>query len=259
MDKFKRIAERYKKEINLPFWCQSRLDSFSDERTKLLKEMGCQSVSVGLEHGNEQIRRKLLRKQLKNKQVYEAFKVLAKYNIRPTINSMMGFPDETRENIFETFELNREISKILKGNHNMNIFTFVPFSGTEMRNMAIEKGYVDPDEPISFSFYKESMLTMPQLSKKEIAGLEKTAHLYIGLPKSYYPQIEIAEQDNEEGNAMFEKLLAILQEYRKTHDSYMPVGIEEDHLASPMVEFGGKLDLNIRPDKPGPINQIYGK
>ena len=39
MEKFKRIAERYKKEINLPFWCQSRLDRFTEERTKLLKEM----------------------------------------------------------------------------------------------------------------------------------------------------------------------------------------------------------------------------
>ena len=33
MEKFKRIAERYKKEINLPFWCQSRVDSFTEERT----------------------------------------------------------------------------------------------------------------------------------------------------------------------------------------------------------------------------------
>ena len=42
----------------LVFWCQSRLDSFTEDRTKLLKEMGCQSVSVGLEHGNEEVRRK---------------------------------------------------------------------------------------------------------------------------------------------------------------------------------------------------------
>ena len=139
-DKFKRIMERYKKEINLPFWCQSRLDSFTDERTKLLKEAGCQSVSVGLEHGNEKVRMKLLKKALSNEKVYDGFRVLAKYGIRPTVNSMMGLPDETREEVFDTIEINREVSKIMKGNHNINVFTFVPFSGTHLRRICIEKG-----------------------------------------------------------------------------------------------------------------------
>ena len=51
------------------------------------------------------LRRKILRKQLKNESVYEGFKTLAKYNIRPTVNSMMGLPDETREQIFDTIEI----------------------------------------------------------------------------------------------------------------------------------------------------------
>jgi|6_EtaG_2_1085325.scaffolds.fasta_scaffold00771_12 radical SAM superfamily enzyme YgiQ (UPF0313 family) len=249
LEKFKRIMKRYKEEINLPFWCQSRLDSFTEERTKLLKEAGCQSTSVGLEHGNEQMRTKLLRKMLKNDKVYEGFKVLAKYNIRPTINSMLGMPDETREHVFDTFEMNRNISKILKGNHNMNVFTFVPFSGTELRRLSIEKGYVDPDEPVSFSFYKESMLTMPSMSKKEIAGLEKTAHLYIFLPKSRYPEIKIAEQDDEEGKEMFNKLMVDMKAIKAEYDALpgsltagdtgAPGGLPEraaqgrDHLAKP--------------------------
>jgi len=241
-DKFKRLMERYKKEIKLPFWCQSRLDSFTDERTKLLKEAGCQSVSVGLEHGNEKVRMKLLKKALKNEKVYEGFKTLAKYKIRPTVNSMMGLPDETRKEIFETIEINREISKILKGDHNLNIFTFVPFSGTVLRDLCVEKGYVDKDAPIPFSFYKESMLTMPSITKAEIAGLEKTACLYIGLDKSHWPDIKIAEKDDDEGQSMFEKLMLILKEKREAQAQQFAVAIHEDHLASPMVNFGGKTD-----------------
>ena len=240
--KFKRIADRYMKEIKLPFWAQSRLDSFTDEKTKLLKEMGCQSVSLGLEHGDEEVRQKLLKKKLPNSQVFKGIENLAKYNIRPTINSMMGLPDETREQVFKTFEINREISKILKGNHNLNVFTFVPFSGTHLRDICIEKGYIDPDEPIPFSFYKESMLTMPSMTKAEIAGLEKTAALYIELPKEYWPEIKIAEQHDEEGEEMFEKLIAILNQRRSESEVLMAASREEDHLASPMVNFGGKID-----------------
>jgi len=242
-EKFKRLGERYIKEIGLPFWCQSRLDSFTEERTELLKRMGCQSVSVGLEHGSEKVRMGILRKQLRNDKVLDGFKTLAKYNIRPTVNSMMGLPDETREEVFETLELNRKIAKILKGNRNLNIFTFVPFHGTALRTMCINKGYVNPEEPIPFSFYKESMLTMPQLSKEEIAGLEKTAHLYIELPKSYYPKIKIAEKDDKKGRKMFDELSNIFQKIKAKQDDALNVTVEEDHLSSPMVNFGGKIDL----------------
>ena len=244
LPKFRRIAKRYIEEIGLPFWCQSRLDSFSDERTRLLKEMGCQSVSVGLEHGNEEIRRKILKKQLKNESVFKGFETLAKYEIRPTVNSMIGLPDETREQIFDTFEINRKIAKILKGNRNLNVFTFVPFRGTALRKQCLDSGYVDPDEPISFSFYKESMLEMPTLSKQEIAGLEKTAHLYIELPKSLYPQIKKAEEDTPEGRAIFDQLHDQYQQRMRLYEDAMDSSREEDHLFSPMVEFGGKYDPN---------------
>jgi radical SAM superfamily enzyme YgiQ (UPF0313 family) len=205
-DKFKNFAERYIKEINLPFWCQTRLDSFTEEKTSLLKKMGCQSVSVGLEHGNENFRTKILNKKLSNESIFKGFELLAKYNIRPTINSMLGLPNETRELIFETIEMNRKISKILNGNHNINIFTFIPFSGTKLREISIHNGFIDAKTEISFSFYKESMLTMPQLSKEEISGLEKTAHLYIKLDKKHWNNIKLAEKNTEEGLMMFNKL-----------------------------------------------------
>ena len=150
------------------------------------------------------------------------------------------------EPFFDTFEINRQISKILNGNHNLNVFTFVPFSGTALRRISIEKGYVDPDATVSFSFYKESMLDMPSMSKEEITGLEKTAHLYIGLPKSDYPNIEIAEKDTPKGRAMFDILLTKLKKLREEDEGRMKkmggqtgASREEDHLASPMNEFGG--------------------
>jgi len=209
-EKFRIFAERYKKEINLPFWCQTRLDSFTDGKTKLLKEIGCVAISVGLEHGDEEFRTKILNKKLTNKSVLKGFRLLAKYGIKPTINSMIGLPDENRELIFETIKMNRKISKILKGNHNINVFTFIPFSGTKLRQIALDRGYISPEDEINFSWYKESILNMPNLSKEEILGLEKTVHLYIKLDKKYWKDIKIAEKNDEEGQRMFEKLKKIM-------------------------------------------------
>jgi len=208
--KFKEFADRYKAEINLPFWCQSRLDTFTEEKTKLLADMGCQNISVGLEHGSEAIREKLLDKRLPNKVIIEAAKQMAKNNIFPTLNNMVGLPGETREDVFETVKLNREISSILLGKHNINVFTFVPFTGTRLRELCIEKGYIKEGDTFGQnSYFQGSILDMPTMSRDEIKGLEKTLMLYILLPECYYPDIKIAEKDDDEGKAMFEKLVKI--------------------------------------------------
>jgi len=219
VERIREFARRYIKEIHLPFWTSSRLDTFTEEKTRLLSEMGCQSISVGLEHGSEKIRNDLLNKKLTNQTVIDGFKMLAKYNIHPTINNMIGLPGETREDAFETFKMNKEVSKILKGNHNLNFFIFMPFYGTPLRDVCISKNYIQDVDEIPTSLFGGSVLTMPPpcLSKEEILGLQKTSALYIGLPESFYPDIRIAERDDDEGNVMFEKLMEILKSQKLPH------------------------------------------
>lgn len=211
LDKFKEFAERYKKEINLPLWCQSRLDTFTEEKTKILAEIGCENISIGLEHGSENMRRNLLNKHISNEVVINATKMMAKYNIYPTFNNMLGLPGETRSDVFETVRLNRELTKILNGKHNLNVFTFIPFSGTKLRQICLEKGYIEENEDIPPSFFNESMLDMPTMSKEEIKSLEKTLALYILLPESYWPEIKIAESNTEEGNQKFNELIKLIK------------------------------------------------
>ena len=122
---------------------------------------------------------------------------------------MIGLPDETRDNVFETISLSRKAYKILKGKCSMNVFTFIPFSGTRLREVSIEKEYITGDEDIPISFFDRSILTMPSMSKEELYGLEKTFVLYVTLPDSYYSDIKIAEKEDEEGKNMFEKLMKI--------------------------------------------------
>jgi hypothetical protein len=46
----------------------------------------------------------------------------------------------------------------------------------------------------------------PYLSPQEILAMQRVLPLYAGMPESRYPEIEQAEQFNENGNAIFEKL-----------------------------------------------------
>jgi radical SAM superfamily enzyme YgiQ (UPF0313 family) len=200
------FAEMYLK-LNIPFWCQSRIETIVDEKIKILKEINCDRISVGIEHGNEEFRKKILNKTFTNEQVINAIAILNKHSLKTSVNNIIGLPDETRELIFDTINLNRKIKV-----DSISGFVFQPYRGTKLREYCINKGYLT-DENLTDNLIGHSILSMPQLSKNEIEGLLRTFILYIKLPKKYYFQIKIAEQLNEEGDLMLNKLKPILYKY----------------------------------------------
>ncbi|HHT9112404.1 MAG TPA: B12-binding domain-containing radical SAM protein [Candidatus Wunengus sp. YC65] len=202
---FDEFADIYS-EFKLPFWLQSRAETITEYRAKRLKEIGCHRISLGLEHGNNDFRKRVLKKQFDNDQIIKASKVLADVGIPLTVNNIIGFPDETRELIFDTIELNRQL---LFDTTNCSIFA--PFHGTPLHKLCVEREYISADfNPGSINV--DASLTMPQLSREEIKGLRRTFALYARMPKEYWPKIQIAEKFDEEGNREFSELKKIYQE-----------------------------------------------
>ncbi len=204
-DEFEKFIEIYN-EIRLPFWLQSRAETITEYRVKRLKEVGCHRVSLGLEHGNSEFRKKVLKKKFDNEQIIKASEIFAKVGIPLTINNIIGFPDETRELIFDTIELNRKLVF-----DTTNAVAFAPFHGTSLHELCVERGYISPDFN-SGSLNVDVSLDMPQLSKKEIKGLRRTFALYARMPKKYWSKIKRAEKFDGEGNQAFIELKNIYQE-----------------------------------------------
>ena len=46
-------------EINLPFWMQTRPETINDDNMSKLKKVGLHRVSFGVEHGNEEFRKRI--------------------------------------------------------------------------------------------------------------------------------------------------------------------------------------------------------
>lgn len=133
----KLFATEYAEKTGLPFWCQTRIETISERRIKLLEDMNCDRISIGLEHGNEEFRKKILKKSFTNKYVIDAFKILEKSRIPVTVNNIVGFPDETRAHAFDTIRLNRMIKA-----DSFNAYFFTPYRGTPFRQYCIDKGYL---------------------------------------------------------------------------------------------------------------------
>jgi len=203
---FDQFVEMYKSEFHLPFWIQSRPETINKDKAQKLKEAGCHRISLGLEHGNADFRKKILKKEFDNKKMIEASKVLAEVNIPLTVNNMIGFPGETRELIFDTIELNQQLTV-----DTTNCSVFSPFHGTPLQKLCVEKGYIDNDF-IFGSINVDAPLNMPQLSREEIKSLRRVFALYARMPKKYWPRIKQAEKFDDEGDKAFSELREIYQQ-----------------------------------------------
>jgi anaerobic magnesium-protoporphyrin IX monomethyl ester cyclase len=192
-------------EFKFPFWCQSRPETVSDKvggyaKLKMLRDVGMHHMSFGLEHGNEKYRKEVVKRNYTNKDAIEALKNPNKLGITFTINNIIGMPDETRALAFDTIELNRQINSF-----NLSCSTFAPYAGTLLRSYSERKGYINKDfiAPANVDW---SSLTMPNFSKKEIYGLQRTFVMYSKFPKNRWKELRKAEELSQEGDKMFNKM-----------------------------------------------------
>jgi len=204
-------------DIKLPFWMQTRPETINDYNMKKLKSVGLHRISFGVEHGNEEFRKKILDRRWKNQDILEKLKIPKKYNIAFSVNNITGFPTETKKLAFDTIEFNRNIDA-----DNANIYAFVPFHGTPLRKMCEDLGLIKP-ETITKCLTAESQLNMPQYPPHEIEEVKKCFALYVKFPKNRWKEIERAEKNDKEGNKIYKELKA---EYL---EKYMPKPDADPH------------------------------
>jgi radical SAM superfamily enzyme YgiQ (UPF0313 family) len=193
----KEFAEFYK-QFNIPFWCEARSENITEENTAILKEMGCSRISIGLESGNEEYRMNILNKRFTNDQFLRSANILKLNGIKFTTNNIIGLPDETREMVFDTIELNRQITN-WSNDVNQVISTYVPTGGTDLQKYCLEKGYFNLDEYLNMpygGFHISIYLNMPQLPPKDVVGLLRTFPMYVRFDKDRWDEIKLAETDD---------------------------------------------------------------
>jgi len=127
--------------IGLPYSCYVRASIVTEEYAELLREGGCHCVNMAIECGNEQFRRNILHRNLSNDQIIAAFERLQRRGIRIMSLNMLGLPNETEEQVWETVQLNQRV----KPDH-AHVCMFQPYPGTAAHRHCIEQGLLDADD-----------------------------------------------------------------------------------------------------------------
>lgn len=189
------------KPYSLPFWFNTRPEDITEEKIRLVKSIGCKRISIGLEHGNEEFRKTFLRRKYSNNDFKRACRILKDNDVSFSVNVIIGFPYETREMIFDSINLLREIRP-----DGISTHIYSPYHGSEVRKTCEDKGMISPDLIAEDFFQKDYCLKNPTISKAEILGLFRTIPLYIEMDKAVYPRIRKAEEESLEGNMAFGEL-----------------------------------------------------
>lgn len=203
------LAEYYKNHVQKPFCCMTRIETITEERMDLLITMGCDRLSLGLEHGDDEFRKRIVGKPYTTEGLNKSMEILKRYKVPLTFFNIIGFPDETEELAYKTIEMNHRLVHEYNAPISASASAFQPYFSTPLRQYCIKQGYITEDD-YPGDLIQDYVLRMPQFSNERVRGIARCFALYVYLPKEYWPDIKIAEQLTPEGEAAFKDLRAKL-------------------------------------------------
>lgn len=173
------LAE-YKKRINIPFTVNIRANLVDEDIVKAISETNlCHSVRMGIEVGNEEIRKKVLQKYITDAQIYFTSNLLKKYNIKVVVYMMYGLPGETLKVAYETIKMCRRIKPF-----SFSCQIFHSYPGLKITEYAVKNGYLKSDNILKLADadYKIFNSIIEQNEIKEVTNLYKFSILAIKFP-----------------------------------------------------------------------------
>jgi radical SAM superfamily enzyme YgiQ (UPF0313 family) len=116
--------------IDMPWYAEIRADNLDEEDIKKMKGLKCERLFIGAESGSNRVLREVIKKGITTSDIIKAVNI-CKDTIRLTLSFIIGFPRETRREIFKTLDFISQLRGICKENEFiLNVLAIVP--GTEI-------------------------------------------------------------------------------------------------------------------------------
>ncbi|MBF0318583.1 MAG: B12-binding domain-containing radical SAM protein [Nitrospirae bacterium] len=198
------FLERYKKEVNVPFYCQMRPELLNLELAKQLKNANCHMITMGVESGSPIIRREILNRPVTNERIIEACNILKSVGIKINLNNMVAIPGEKLEDSWETIKLNQ----VIKPDSSW-CSIFQPYPKSRLTDKLLEKGELNIKdlERIPKSYFERSILKIDNI------------HQFINLHRFFYFVTKYQSL-----SSLVKLLIRMPDPYNKVFDVFFLVG-----------------------------------
>lgn len=139
------------------FSCSLRANTVTEEIAEGLKAMGIASVGMGLESGNQRVLSWLKGSGITVEHNRNAIRLLRRQGIMANASFVIGAPDETEEEIRDTYNFIKTEKVSL-----FDTYVLTPFPGTPVWENALAKGLVREDEQMDWSRLNVNFGVNPQ-------------------------------------------------------------------------------------------------
>jgi radical SAM superfamily enzyme YgiQ (UPF0313 family) len=156
------FAEKYSRQIDLPFSCNTRANLTDKNTVNLLKKAGCYHIKFGVESGNEHILNKVLNRQMTNAHIKKSFGLCKQAGLITESFNMVGIPYEKPSCILDTIKLNASIAV-----DKMHVAIYQPYQGTKLGDLCWKKGFI-ASEDLKSDLYSQSVLKLDTISPSQI-------------------------------------------------------------------------------------------
>ncbi|HZX36561.1 MAG TPA: radical SAM protein [Thermodesulfobacteriota bacterium] len=165
-----RAAGLHKK---ITFNCNVRPNEITDEVAELLKSMSITHVFLGIESGNQRVLKYLKKQACSVEQNRNAIRILKKHGILTHGGFIIGSPDETREEIMDTYRFIRK-----SGIDSFSPLMLTPLPGTPVWDIAKKKGLVS--DFMDWNILREEFneVESRHIVMSEVLSREELARLY---------------------------------------------------------------------------------
>ncbi|MBN2586894.1 MAG: B12-binding domain-containing radical SAM protein [Candidatus Fermentibacteraceae bacterium] len=164
--------------IRLCWHCNSRVDTVTREKVRIMGESGCSCISFGVESGSQKIL-DFYRKGTTPQQAEKAFAWCHEFGIEATANLMIGFPMENEEDLMATYQ---HLKRLKPDDIIVYLSTAIP--GRYIHDWAKENGYLANDtnpellDPARNRACEVMNMRLPFLSLEDVISWKRKIERY---------------------------------------------------------------------------------
>ncbi len=227
------FVDKYTPAIGLPYIACTNPNIVDEEYAELLRRSGCRKVDIGVQTVNEEKRATIYNRRESNERIRNAFSILKSKKIVVAAENIINFPGETESDLKEmTLFYNETRPDILK------IFWLRYFPGTEIVNIAVEKGVLNAEAVEKINAGRDDysitqsetapkmhrkfylLLTLSQVAPKKMIEKIVERRLYRFLPASFisrlaYTIIRIVTKKDRDSEVMMHQHIGRYKYYLK--------------------------------------------
>lgn len=171
-------GELKKRRLNIKWQCNSRVDTIDFDKARIMRESGCRQIAFGIESGSKKVL-DFYRKGTSLEQAKRIFDDLKKLDIITHAFIMLGAPEETKEDLEDTYEFIKTIRP-----DKLSTYNVTPIPGSDLFRYCEEKktlnisGFENYDNAVN-SLKDVYPIKLKYLNESDITAVKKRIDLYI--------------------------------------------------------------------------------